>query len=333
MKAVAIIGGGFCGAVCARILEKKLPEGYSLILFDRKKDFEYTPSVHKLITDVDYEKRITVPYSRFLKRAKIINDEIVSVSAVEKSIKTKQAGYMFDYLVACSGSVTPKPNIINAFVLKSVNDAHAIREKFSAVKNVIIVGGGFTGVEIAGELATKTDKKIEIVHAGKRLLDRLPESVSVKAQRFLERKGVSVRLNESRDKFDCDLVIWSAGIKAETYFIEGFPLNDRGCVQVDLNLRVKGYDNIFAGGDIADLPEEKCAQNAQIHGRIIAENVINSISKKKLVEYAPKKRIMVVSLGDYYSIMAFPDFVLSGIIPSMIKKMIEIMVVRGTSGR
>ena len=92
-------------------------------------------------------------------------------------------------------------------------------------------------------------------------------------------------------------------------------------------MRVKGFKNIFASGDLIDLPDEKTAQNAKKHGNLIAKNILNAISNKKLKEYNPKARIMVISLGDWHGIISSENWAIKGIIPAILKKAIEISVI------
>ena len=324
MKTIAIIGGGFCGGVCARFLDRKLPKEYRLLLFDKKGYFEFTPSIHKVITDKNYDEKIKVPFKRFLMKADIILEEVVSVT--RNSITTKNSSYKFDYLVLCTGVYT---QILNqGCVLKNITDASKISNLISGSKSITIVGGGYTGTEIAGEFATKTKKEVILIDNSDRLLQRQPKNASLLAMKYLKKKDVNIILNESvSDKKSIECVIWCIGIKPNTEFLVEFPINEEGYIKVTDTLNVIGHRNIFAGGDISDLVEEKSAQTAEYHGRIIAKNILAHIQRRDLISYAPKNRVMVISLGDWYGILTYKNFVIGGIIPALIKKIIELKTV------
>ncbi|MBI2564420.1 FAD-dependent oxidoreductase [Candidatus Woesearchaeota archaeon] len=341
MKVIAIIGGGFCGAQCAKILDKKIPiTNYKILLFDKKDYFQYTPSIHKILTNKYYESKIKIPYSHFLKNTNIIQEEVISIT--KKTIKTKNKKYSFDYLVLASGAHTAKPIMNGVHVLKTIEDAHNIRKILEKTNNAVIVGGGYTGTEVAGELSTKTDKHIVIIQYTSRLLERQYEGASLLAFEYLTKKGVKIYFNQKAEHFQgkhlhtsggemlySDCVIWCTGIKPNTQFLKGFSshLTKKGYIKTTLTLNLKNNPNIFVGGDLTDLPEEKSAQNAEYHGQIIAKNILNLANKKKLLTYKPGNRLMVISLGDWYSIITYNEFAWGGLLGAALKKIIEKAIV------
>lgn len=147
-------------------------------------------------------------------------------------------------------------------------------EKIKAADSILIVGGGPTGVELAAEIAADFPaKKVTLVHRGSRLLEFVGESASKKALNWLTSKKVEVILGQSVDVNSAsDGVYKTSGgetIVADCHFIcIGTPfgsawlketilkdtLDTRGRLMVDSNLRIKGHNNIFAIGDITDIP-------------------------------------------------------------------------------
>lgn len=147
-------------------------------------------------------------------------------------------------------------------------------EKIKAAESILIVGGGPTGVELAAEIATDfPGKKVTLVHRGSRLLEFIGESTGKKALNWLTSKKVEVILGQSVDvNTPSDGVYRTSGgetVAADCYFlctgtqfgsawlketILKDSLDSRGRVMVDSNLRVKGCNNIFAIGDITDVP-------------------------------------------------------------------------------
>ncbi len=340
-KSIIIVGGGFTGAECAKILDENLPSNYDIHLFDVKDYFQFTPSIHKILTNLKYEKKIKVPYSRFLKKTKIHLEEVNKVT--KKYVKTSNKTYPYDYLVVCSGAKVKTPPIKapNIYLLKTIEDAKLIHEALKTAGNVTIVGGGYTGTEVAGELINKTDKNINLIQRSPVLLERQYLDASNIAHTYLTKKGVNLHfeqeiykhqlgfvLTTKREKIPCEVLIWCTGIKPNTSFLDkSFKRNEQGYLLTTSTLNLKGSRNIFVGGDVTDLQEEKSAQNAEHHGLIIANNIINSINHKKLQEYTPQKRSMVISLGDYYSIFSSDNLAWGGWIPALMKKLIEKIVV------
>lgn len=147
--------------------------------------------------------------------------------------------------------------------------------KIKSAKSVLIVGGGPTGVELAGEIAVDfPDKKVTIVHKGSRLLEYIGPKASRKTLKWLQTKKVDVKLEQSvdLDSFSNENKTYQTSlgetIRADTHFLcIGKPLGSawlketllkddldgHGRIQVDEHLRVKGKSNIFAIGDITDI--------------------------------------------------------------------------------
>lgn len=149
-------------------------------------------------------------------------------------------------------------------------------EKINSASSILIVGGGPTGVELAGEIAVDfPDKKLTLVHNGSRLLEFIGPKAADKAYNWLTTKKVEVKLEQSvslNDISDGEKIFQTSGgesLKADCHFIcTGRPpgstwlrgtllknnLDKHGRLMVDENLRVKGRKNIFAIGDITDIP-------------------------------------------------------------------------------
>ncbi len=337
---IVILGGGFCGALAARLLDKK----HEVVLIDKKDYFEYTPSIHKVIFNAEYEKKITVPFSHFLKRAKMITDKLVKVSP--KFVETEKEKINFDYLIISAGIDYPifLENKENVYTLKSGKEAALIGAKILAQEHILIIGGGLIGTEIAGELVTKTKgKRLIIVHPHDRLLERNPLKASSYAQKFLEKHGAEIIFGEKvvdhkgntfitdkGRKIDSEAGIWCAGIKCNPWFIKGFPdsiFTERKSLKVNEFLQLEGYENIFVGGDINNVQEEKTAQNAERHAHLIVKNIERM--NGSLIAHQPRSAPLVISLGDWTGIMTLPNgWTITGLFPGILKWLIEWWVLR-----
>ncbi|HLF54926.1 MAG TPA: FAD-dependent oxidoreductase, partial [Candidatus Nanoarchaeia archaeon] len=231
---VLILGGGFCGALLARILDKR--KDLDVALFDKKDYFEYTPSIHKVIFNAGYHRKIVVPFRHFLKRVNIVNEPVIAVTP--GFVETKSERYSYDYLVVCIGIDYPVllDNKENVCTLKNGLEAAHMGAKILSNNSICIIGGGLIGTEIAGELVTKTHgKAITIVHPHGRLLERNPVKASDYARKFLEKHNARIIFGEKvvkheGNKFitDKNTVIeagaglWCAGIRYNTLFMKEF---------------------------------------------------------------------------------------------------------------
>ncbi|KAJ4720551.1 Apoptosis-inducing factor like [Melia azedarach] len=215
-------------------------------------------------------------------------------------------------------------------------------EKVKSAKSVLIIGGGPTGVELAGEIAVDfPDKKVILVHRGPRLLEFIGSKASKKALDWLTSKKVEVILEQSIDlKTLSDGTYETSGgeaIHADCHFMcAGKPMGSswlsetilkdsldvRGRLTVDENLRVQGFKNVFAIGDITDIPEIKQGYLAQRHALLTAKNLkllIMGRNENKMAAYRPGYPIALVSLGRKEGVAHFPFLTISGRIPGWIK--------------
>ena len=224
------MGGGFCGVLVAKKLEKI--DNLDLVLIDKKPYFEYQPSFHKVIFKPSLIHKIRIDYKSCLKHTKILIDTVEKVN--KKNIKTKSESINFDILVITTGIDYPifLDNKEGVHVLKTGDDALNIANKIEAAKDVLIVGAGLIGTEVAGEIVTKAPtKRVIIVHPYKKILQRMSDDASSYTIKFLERNGAELLLEEKViDHVDnlfitnkgreikADLCIWAAGIRCNPYF-------------------------------------------------------------------------------------------------------------------
>jgi apoptosis-inducing factor 2 len=334
---VVIIGGGFSGSIIAKRLHAR---GIHFTLIDRKPYFEYFPSLAKIIFDPSYAERITIPFTSFLQGATIVTDEVVRVTETE--VQTSHQTIPFDILVISSGIEYPifLKQRQRLSTIRSAQELASISPLAMNAKQVLIIGGGLIGTELAGEFATRTpDKEITVVHAQSRLLERNTPSVSAYAQKFLEDRGVTIILGEKiidrkRDAFitdkkrslPADVAFWCAGIKTNPAFMDGFPpsiFTDHRALRVNQHLQLAGYSNIFVCGDITSVDEEKNAAHANSQAGVISENILRKAGGKPLLSYRSKREPVDISLGLWDGIITFPPFVMVGFIAGIVKRFVE----------
>lgn len=343
---VVILGGGFCGALIAKKLDKK--KELEVVLIDKKEYFEYSPSLSKLLLYPSYHKHIIVPYTQFLKHTRVITEPIVNITP--KTVELQKEKLSFDYLVIATGIDYPifLKNTKHVFAVKSGIEVMQYSQKIQEANTILIIGGGLIGTEVAGELAKQTKQKdIILLHPHNRLLERNAKDVSRYAKKYLEKHGVQIIFNERIDdqsngvfitdaqrRIKADLGIWCTGIKSNPWYMKMFSpsvFTEQNALKVNHFLQLEGYQNIFAGGDITSIPEEKMAANAERHAQIISKNILLSIQQKPLCEYKPKRQPMVISLGNWHGILTYPPVSFPGFIPAVIKLLLEKVVIKRVS--
>lgn len=179
------------------------------------------------------------------------------------------------------------------------DELNSLRENIRDAQHVVIVGGGPTGIELVGEiLDLYKEKKITLIHSHGRILDAtFPDEARDRFADRMRKDGVDLLLNESvvldsvqsglvqqqistksGKTVDCDLVLLAFGNRPDTHWLKDTPLlSKNGYVNVDpetLQVRVPGWEHVFALGDVADLPEIKLASRARQHAPVLVTNLL-----------------------------------------------------------
>ena len=332
MKKIVIMGGGFAGSEIARKLENK----FDVTLIDAKDYFEFTPGVLRTIVKPEHIRKIQVLHSRYLKKTEIVVGNVGEVN--KKSVKIGNKKVSFDYLVVASGSKYNSP-----FKEAVINTARAdhLKNSYKAVckaKNILIVGGGLVGVELAGEILDSfKGKKIIMVHRENNLIERNNKKAINYAEEFLRKNKVNIILKDEVDKIknktvttkngqkiESDLIFLCTGIKPNfSFLVKHFSDNLNEKNQVIVNPYLQIYRNIFAAGDVSSTKEEKTAQNAERQAKVIAHNILALEKNKKLRAYEPRTGPLVISLGRYNGIFVYKNITFTGVIPGLLKSFIE----------
>ncbi len=250
----------------------------------------------------------------------------------------------FDYLVLATGSRYSKAS--ESDIISTIK-AIELKENFDRLKkakNILIIGGGITGVELAAEITTKyKNKEITLINKDPRLIPKQNIKASKYAKKFLKKNNVKVLLNQKivknyrnecltnkGNKICPDLIFRCLGILPNSSLMEKNFLNklDNGYIKTNKYMQLEGFKNIFVAGDVTNIKEEKLAQNAEEHAKVIVENLRNLENKEKLRKYQIKPRIMVISLGKHNGIITYKKFAIAGFITAIIKSIIEYLVMK-----
>jgi NADH dehydrogenase FAD-containing subunit len=340
-KRIVIIGGGFTGTYCA----KRLGKNFSVTLIDNKEYFEFTPSILKSIVNPENLKKIQICHKDYLKSGEFI---LGNVSEINKGyVVVDKKKVMFDYLVIASGSAYSIPiKDPKIFIPQRGREISGFSEKIREAKSILIIGGGIVGIELVLEIVTRCEgKKVTLVDAGRELLPRNNEKTRKFVYYFLKSKGVeiineekvikskgNVFLTDKKRKIKVDLAFLCTGIMSNSGFMtKNFKdkLNERGQIKINNFLQLEGCDNIFVGGDVTNIVEEKTAQSAEDHAALIIKNIKNEENGRELESYKARKKPFVISLGKNKGIFEYGNFSFSGFIPFLMKKIIEIETMWG----
>lgn len=295
---VVIVGAGFGGVSCAAAL-RNVPASVTLI--DKHTYHLFQPLLYQVATTVLAPNDIATPIRGLFRdsfNVRVLLGEVETIDTNRREVLVGQKRVPYDYLVLATGASHSyfgrdewEPH---APGLKCIEDATDVRRRLlsaferaesaeaaaeqGALLTFLVVGGGPTGVELAGAIAElsrhgteqeyrhidPTTAKVILVQAAPRILPTFPEELSDKARRALEHLGVDVRLNSRVENIDAEGVIvsgeripsrtvfWAAGVvaspAAKWLGVEG---DAAGRIKVNADLSVSGFENIFGVGDTA----------------------------------------------------------------------------------
>lgn len=329
---VIIIGGGFGGLKAAKALAKKPVE---VTLIDRKNHHVFQPLLYQVATAVLSPGEIASPIRRILHKYRNIEVILGEVSGVDKEnnkvILVDGTEISYDYLIVAAGARHSYFNHddweTHAPGLKTIEDALEIRRRvllafelaereayLTGVQpklNFVVVGGGPTGVELAGAIAgiarqalakdfmaidTRT-AKVMLFEGSDRVLGTFAKDLSASAKTQLESTGVDVHLNSfvtdidsgrvkvGENWIECDVVVWATGVAASPLGKAlGVETDKAGRVFVEADLTIPGFANIFVIGDMASLKMENgelvpgVSPAAMQMGTLTAKNILGDLN-------------------------------------------------------
>jgi NADH dehydrogenase len=349
---VVIVGGGFAGVELVKTLADAPVQ---VVLIDRQNFHTFQPLLYQVATAGIEPSSIIYPFRKIFEEQSNFYfrmAEALSVDTAKQIVETSIGYIHYDYLVMASGAITNfygnKEIQRKAIAIKTIEDALSLRntiltnfekalqikddQQLNSLMDFVIVGGGPTGVEIAGALSELKkhvfpkdypelnfmNMDIHLIQSGPQLLKGMSNEAAIKAKTFLEQAGVKIWLNcrvKSYDGFNVQLdtgevlctrtLIWAAGVT--TMSIEGFPpssLSRGGQLMVDDHSRVNGFQNVFAIGDLAQMvtPEHPqgfamMAQPAIQQGQWLGKNLLRSMKGKKLQPFRYNDRGSMATVG------------------------------------
>ncbi len=299
-----IIGGGFGGLRLARKLNNK--PGFDITLIDRFNYHQFQPLFYQVATAGLDASNISFPLRKVFHKSKNVRFRMALVSKIntaEKKVVTDIGDFDYDALVIATGADTNffgnQQLIDNAFPMKSTAEALQLRHRLlhnfedavnvrselelQRLMNVVVVGGGPTGVELSGAIADMkrfvlpkdypeldfSKMKIYLLEGTGKTLGTMSEKSSLQSKEYLEKLGVTVLTNsllknyngkeaelESGKIIETSMVIWAAGVKGNVPEGISKELVAKGNrIKVDRHCQVDGFEQVYAIGDVAYMEE------------------------------------------------------------------------------
>jgi len=324
---IIVIGANFAGLSAA----SKLSKCHDVTIIDAKQDFQWTPNIHEILSDVKKETSLNLNLATIITRLghHFINQTVSSIDGALQTVTLDDKQILnYDVLLIASGHSRSNYGIKGASkyahgfrsaddVIQIHHDIEAVLNSNKHLININIVGGGFTGVEVLGELLRKyaSTKQLHfnVIDNASRLVQALPERLSDDVINQCKNYQVSFHFNkkitdvkkssihfDDNKSIDSDVTIWSAGTKLPEY-LDG--INTQATsngLAVNEYLQTKAFSSIFVAGDSATLPNSlpKQASIALDMGIHAAININRFCAKKSLKPFKVSVKPVLLSLGD-----------------------------------
>jgi NADH dehydrogenase, FAD-containing subunit len=380
---IVIIGGGFAGLQLARTLAKA---DLRVILVDKQNHHQFQPLFYQVASGRLEPSSISFPFRKIFQKSKTVDfrmADIVSINPVEKKIMTAyDRTITYDHLVIATGCKTNffgnKQMSENAFSMKTTQESIDIRNKilFSFEKeifarpeekqawmNIVIVGGGPTGVELSGAFAELKKNvlpkdyhnidfskfNIILLEGSKNTLNNMSEESKIASRKYLESMTVIVKTETLLTSYDGNTavlntgetiptknVIWAAGVTGN--IIEGLGTEDivRNRYIVDRYNKLKRFDSIYALGDVAYMETPKfpnghpqVANVAINQAKNLGKNILKSLreAESEITEYEYNDLGMMATVGKHKAVVEFPFIKFKGPVAWYIWMFLHLMLI------
>jgi NADH:ubiquinone reductase (H+-translocating) len=371
-RQIVIVGGGFAGTTLARSLEARLPAGWQVLLISEESYTTFNPMLAEVVGASVFPEHVVAPIRQMLRHSRFVMGR---VSAVDWQRRVLSASTLagpqqmpFDHLVLAFGTranLALVPGLAeHALPLKLVGDALHIRNRVlqrvarieleddpalrARLGRFVVIGGGFSGVEVAGELADflagarryyprvrDGELGVTLLHDAERLLPELPASLGLKAAASLRARGVDVRVIARAAQVDAGGVALQGGGRVESATVictigtRPNPLAEllglamqRGRIATADDLSVPGVEGVWAVGDCALVRNHAepagtfappTAQFAVAQAQVLARNLAQRIAGRGTRPFGHVSRGMMATTGHLKGVAQVVGLRLSGL--------------------
>lgn len=387
-KRILIAGGGFAGL---KLASKLANSTFQIVLIDKNNFHQFQPLFYQVATAGLEPSAISFPLRKIFQRSDnviIRVAEILSIDYSAKEVITSSGNINFDILVLAMGVTTNffgmKHIAQNAIPMKSVAEALLLRntilqnfedaliesdeEKQQALLNIVVVGGGPTGVEVSGTLAEMKKyilpkdypeldfrkMNIYLIEAGVRVLAGMTQESAGQAEKYLQKLGVNVLCNAQVSDYDGGKVsiynsiqiptktmVWAAGVSGKQ--IPGLDpeIYTKGNrIKVNAFNQIEGYNDIFAIGDNALMLEEKypeghpqMAQPAIQQAKLLALNLKRKDKNLPMVAYRYFNKGSMATIGRNLAVVELPFVKFHGFFAWLTWMFVHLMAIVGIKNR
>ncbi len=383
---IVIIGAGFGGLEAARTLKNA---DVRITMIDKNNYHLFQPLLYQVATAALSPADIASPIRWILRKQEnltVMLGEVLEIDPGRQLIQLQDQEISYDYLIIAAGMTHSYfgKNDWAQFApgLKLLSEATEIRRRIllsfetaekcagdpfkEGITTFAVIGGGPTGVEMAGAIAELTrlsmkddfrkvnpcQNRILLIEAGPRLLPAMPEELSKKAKESLEKMGVEVLLSSpvtdiqeghitiGETQVKTRTVIWAAGLAASPLTGKlGVDLDPNGRIKVNPDLTVPSHETIFAVGDLAYVKQKNgspvpgLAPAAIQEGRLAAGNILLKIEKKATRPFVYKDKGNMATIGRAAAVVDVGSFKFSGMFAWIIWLTIHILFLIGFRNR
>ena len=357
---ILILGGGFAGLYAARNIQRVMGKLVEIEIVNRENYFVFQPLLPEVAGGTISAVNAVSPLRFLTKGTSVRKAEIDSIDpesqtvTVFQGVQRRPTVLSYDHLVIALGSgsdLSRTPGLSeHAFTMKSLSDARRLRahvierlehaditrlpEVKKGALTFTVIGGGFSGIETVGEIKELIDRslcyypniesseiRVVVLEFSDRVLNEMPKSLAVYAQKNLTERGIEIQLGvgvakctgtqlvtTANEIIDTRTIVATIG-NAPSSAVSKMPLPfQHGRIRVDRNLRVQGYQNIWSIGDCALIPMKEdasqrddfappTAQFAVREAKQIALNIKAAISNEPLKEFKYTSKGSLASLG------------------------------------
>lgn len=339
MKKIIIVGGGFGGLYTAlRLIQLDWKQPPEITIIDQNNRFLFSPLLYELITEEMQSWEIAPHYADLLANTpiKYIQDTVTDIDINEQKVITNHDSLSYDRLVIALGGTTPTDLVKGAkeyaIPFRSLENAYQLKEKLRQLENsdqeiirVAIVGGGYSGVELALKIAHRLGNrgKIRIIDRGNDILKNSPEFNQKTAKKALQKnqiwldleteieeikeEEITLSYKNKSDTIPVDVVLWTVGTKPVKIINKlSLPQNKQGKININSFLQVENYPEIFGLGDLVECYDQQnrllpsTAQVAFQQSDYCAWNIWASLEEKPLLpfQYQPLGEMLALGIDN-----------------------------------